>query len=68
MRAGVECRKGRFRVIDIDTRKLLPGPNNSGPCDGGGHTDEQKAIRQAAHINEWLDEKKPRGGGIHARR
>jgi hypothetical protein len=44
-------RRGLYRVIEKGTNKLLRGCQG-GACDGGGHKDHDKAVRQCGHINE----------------
>jgi hypothetical protein len=49
----VEERKGMYRVIDGNTNKPAVHASTGNAIDGGGHTDNRKADRQAGHLNDW---------------
>lgn len=43
-------RRGRYRVVEADTRRIAKTKNNKAR-DGGGHRSKKKAERQARAIN-----------------
>ena len=53
---------GKFRVVDEKTNRISRAVRQDKklgrPSDGGGHTDREKAVRQAAHINSSVNRKK----------
>lgn len=46
-----------YRLVNPETNEILISANNK-PSDGGGHSDEAKAIRQAGYINAALEKVK----------
>lgn len=57
MPVTVMVRNGKSRVVEAATGRIAK--NNSGTAlDGGGHTDKEKAKRQASAINANLEKKK----------
>ncbi len=46
-----------FRVVD-DDGKIAVHKHTKNELDAGGHTDNQKALRQAGHLNAWEQKKK----------
>mgnify|MGYP001306783305 CR=1 FL=1 len=44
---------GKYRIVEADTGAIASSKHNK-PIDGGGHEDENKAIRQAGHINKGI--------------
>jgi hypothetical protein len=48
----VRKRKGKYRVVECDTGRLVRPKDGAKPTDGGGHESKQKAKRQAGYIND----------------
>jgi hypothetical protein len=57
MKLEVVCRDGKFRIVDEDG-KIAVNSKTGKPLDGGGHTDNQKAQRQAGYIMESVNKGK----------
>lgn len=59
MAVEVKKRKGKFRLVEIETGKLAKTQYGN-PVDGGGHEEKAKAERQASYIN-GAKKRKPDG-------
>lgn len=42
--------RGKYRIVEVGTRRIAKTPNGKAK-DGGGHTDKNKALRQKGYIN-----------------
>lgn len=50
-------RRGRYRVVEADTRRIAKTKNNKAR-DGGGHRSKKKAERQARAINAAISRRR----------
>ena len=57
MKVEVVKQGSLFRLVNPETNEIVITANNK-PADGGGHSDEAKAIRQAGYINAALEKVK----------
>ena len=53
----VKEKDGLFRVMDRDTKSVALHSQTGAELDGGGHTDNQKAARQAGYVEMAWDKK-----------
>lgn len=54
MALAVQEKSGLFRIVDEVTGVIALNTANGKPLDGGGHTNNQKARRQAGYINDGI--------------